>query len=68
MITKEKIKLCAKNIVKCVNLKKKGESVLIKGGIYSQELLEEIALEVFRNGGLPLITSTSGIKKGGFQK
>ena len=59
MIDKQKIQLCAQNIVKCVNLKKKGASVLIKGGFYSQELLEEIALEVFRNNGRPIITSTT---------
>jgi len=55
----EKIKLCAKNIVKAINIQKKGENVLIKGGIYSQDLLEEIALEVYRNNGIPVIISNS---------
>ncbi len=59
MVEKEKIKLCAKNIVKAINIKNKGENVLIRGGVYSQDLLEEIALEVYRNDGIPIITSTS---------
>ncbi len=59
MITKEKIKLCAENITKSVNIKKEGEFVLIKGAIYCQELLEEIGLCVFRKGGIPHITAIS---------
>ncbi|HEY0089540.1 MAG TPA: aminopeptidase [Candidatus Lokiarchaeia archaeon] len=58
MIEKSKINLCAENIVKCVNVKE-GECVYIKGGIYCQELLEEIALNVLRKGGLPHLTSSS---------
>jgi len=59
MVEKEKIKLCAKNIVNFINIKKKGENVLIKGGIYSQDLLEEIALNVYRKNGIPVIISNS---------
>lgn len=59
MVDKEKIKLCAKNIVNSINIQKKGENVLIRGGVYSQDLLEEIALEIYRNDGIPIITSTS---------
>ncbi|MFX1287275.1 MAG: aminopeptidase [Promethearchaeota archaeon] len=59
MVEREKIKLCAKNIVNAINIQKKGENVLIKGGLYSQDLLEEIALEIYRNNGIPLITSNS---------
>lgn len=59
MVDIEKIKLCAKNIVNAINIQKKGENVLVRGGIYSQDLLEEIALEVYRQNGLPVITSTS---------
>ena len=59
MVDKEKIKLCAKNIVNAVNIQNKGENVLIRGGVYSQDLLEEIALEVYRNDGIPVITSLS---------
>ncbi|MFW9829164.1 MAG: aminopeptidase [Candidatus Thorarchaeota archaeon] len=59
MITKQKIKLCAENITNSINIKKEGEFVLIKGGFYCHELLEEIALNVFRQGGIPLINSVS---------
>lgn len=59
MVEKEKIKLCAKNIVNAINIQNKGENVLIRGGVYSQDLLEEIALEIYRNDGIPIITSVS---------
>jgi aminopeptidase len=59
MVELEKIKLCAKNIVKAINIQRKGENILVKGGTYSQDLLEEIALEVYRNNGIPIIISTS---------
>jgi len=59
MIDKKKIITCAQNIIKALNFKKEGECVFITGGIYSQELLEEIALEAYRKGGLPRISSTS---------
>ena len=59
MVDKDKIKLCAKNIVNAINIQKKGENVLVRGGVYSQDLLEEIALEVYRNNGIPVITSNS---------
>ena len=58
VITEEKIKSCAKNIVKSVKVQK-GQCVFIRGGIYCQELLEEIALNVLRNGAHPFINSTS---------
>ncbi|MFW9820505.1 MAG: aminopeptidase [Candidatus Thorarchaeota archaeon] len=59
MITKEKIRLCAENITKSVNIKKQGELILIKGATYCQELLEEIGLSVLRKGGIPHITAVS---------
>ena len=59
MIDKKKIITCAQNIIRALNFKKEGECVFITGGIYSQELLEEIALEAYRKGGLPRISSTS---------
>ncbi|NHJ20705.1 MAG: aminopeptidase [Candidatus Lokiarchaeota archaeon] len=59
MVDKEKIMLCAKNIVNAINIQNIGENVLVKGGIYCQDLLEEIALEVYRNDGIPVITSNS---------
>jgi aminopeptidase len=59
MIDKEKIKLCAENITNFINMKKEGEYILIKGGFYAHQLLEEIGLSVLRKGGIPHITSTS---------
>ncbi|MHA1912991.1 MAG: aminopeptidase [Promethearchaeota archaeon] len=59
MIDKKRIKLCAKNIARSINIQREGECVLIKGGVYSHELLEEIALSVLRMGGIPHITATS---------
>jgi len=59
MISKKKIKLCAENIVKSINIKEDGEFVLVKGSFYSYELLEEIALNVLRQGGIPHVTYTS---------
>lgn len=59
MIDKEKTKLCAENIANSINMKKEGEYILIKGGFYAHQLLEEIALSILRKGGIPHITSTS---------
>jgi len=59
MITKEKIKSCAENIAKSINIKKEGECILISGGLYCHDLLEEIGLCVYRKGGIPHITSIS---------
>ncbi|MFW9947940.1 MAG: aminopeptidase [Candidatus Odinarchaeota archaeon] len=59
MITKEQIKLCAENIARSINIKKKGECVFINGGLYSQELLEEIGLNILRQEGVPFISYTS---------
>jgi aminopeptidase len=53
MVAKEKIKSCAENIATFINIQKEGETVLVKGGLYSNELLEEIALSIFRKGGIP---------------
>ena len=55
MITKDQIKLCAENISKSINMKKDGEFVLIRGGDYSKELLEEIGLAIYRKGGIPFV-------------
>jgi aminopeptidase len=59
MIDKSKIISCAENIVNSINMRKEGENVLVKGGFYAHELLEEIGLTVLRKGGIPHITSTS---------
>ena len=58
MIDKKKINACAENIVKCVKVSE-NDCVYIRGGIYCQELLEEVALSVLRKGGLPHISSSS---------
>ena len=59
MVDKNKIFLCAKNIVNAINIQRKGENILVKGGTYSQDLLEEIALNIYRNNGIPVIISNS---------
>jgi aminopeptidase len=59
MVELEKIKLCAKNIVNAINIQRKGENILVKGGTYSQDLLEEIALNIYRNNGIPVVISNS---------
>jgi aminopeptidase len=59
MVDKQKMKLCAENIAKSINIKNEGEQILIKGGFYCHDLLEEIGLSVLRKGGIPHITSTS---------
>ncbi|MBY8991119.1 MAG: aminopeptidase [Candidatus Lokiarchaeota archaeon] len=59
MIDKQKIKSCAENITRSINIKKDGEFVYIKGNTFSQDLLEEIGLSVLRKGGIPHINATS---------
>lgn len=59
MIDKQKIKSCAENIARSINIQKEGEFVYIKGNTFSQELLEEIGLSVLRKGGIPHISATS---------
>ncbi|MFX1366681.1 MAG: aminopeptidase [Promethearchaeota archaeon] len=59
MIPKEKIKLCAENIVKGINIKKENEFILIKGGLYCYDLLDEIGVSVLRKGGNPHISPIS---------
>ncbi len=59
MITKEQIRLCAENITKSINMKNEGEFIYIKGNTFSQELLEEIGLCVYRKGGIPFISAIS---------
>ena len=58
-INEKKIKLCAENITKSINMKKEGEFILIRGAHYCQDLLEEIGLCVLRKGGIPHIYSVS---------
>jgi aminopeptidase len=49
---------CAKNMVDTCNVKR-GDSVAVRGGVHAQGLLEEISLQCFRKGAVPLIMSTS---------
>jgi aminopeptidase len=58
MVSKMKIKKIAKIVVKCINLKK-GENVLIRGNNYFQNIIEEISLEIAKNGGIPFISIQS---------
>ena len=58
MITREKIVKCADSIVTGMNLKR-GEAVVIRGGIHIQELLEEIGLHCYKKGAHPLIMATT---------
>ena len=51
MIDKKKMDSCAENIVKCVSVGE-DDCVYIRGGIYSLELLEEIALPYRFNNNL----------------
>ncbi|MHA2005992.1 MAG: aminopeptidase [Promethearchaeota archaeon] len=59
MIDRSKIRLCAENITRSINISKEGENIFIKGGFYAHDLLEEIGLSVLRKGGIPHISSTS---------
>jgi aminopeptidase len=59
MVDKEKVKLCAENIAKSIHMVNEGENIFIRGGLYSQDLLEEIGLCIYRNGGVPFISYTS---------
>jgi len=52
------IESTAKNIVVTSNLRK-GDSVAVMGGAHALELLEEISLECYRNGAIPMMVVTS---------
>lgn len=58
MITDEKIKGCAKSITEGMNLKK-GDAVLIRGGTYAQNLLEEIGILCYKKGAQPIVMATT---------
>ena len=49
---------CAVAVVDGMNLKR-GEAVLILGGVHAQPFLEEIALLCFKRGAIPFISATS---------
>ncbi|TFF63600.1 MAG: aminopeptidase [Promethearchaeota archaeon] len=58
MIDDKDYKICAENIVKAANISP-GEFVFVRGGVYSQRLLEEIAINVYRKEAIPFINSTT---------
>ena len=58
MITRDKIVKCAEAIVNGMNLKK-GEAVIIRGGVHAQELLEEIGILCYKKGAQPMIMAVS---------
>lgn len=49
---------CAKSMVETCNVAR-GECVLVRGGTHTQDLLEEISLECYRRGAVPVLTATS---------
>ncbi len=55
---RRKTRDCARNMVDACNVKR-GDSIVIRGGAYAQELLEEISLQCLRKGAVPLILFTS---------
>lgn len=57
-ISKNSIASCARNIVRTSNLSR-GDAVVIMGGVHTTQLLERIALEVYKVGAVPMITATS---------
>ena len=58
MITRDKIVKCAEAIVNGMNLKR-GEAVIIRGGVHAQELLEEIGILCYKKGAQPMIMAVS---------
>lgn len=57
-ITDKKMAECAKRMVETCNVKK-GEGVVVRGGVHTQQLLEEIALECYKRGATPTVVATS---------
>ncbi len=55
---RRQVRDCAKNMVDTCNVKR-GDSVVVRGGAYAQELLEEISLQCLREGAVPLMMFTS---------
>jgi len=58
LVTKDKIAKCAEAIVNGTSIKK-GEAVIIRGGVHAQELLEEIGILCYKRGAHPMIISLS---------
>ncbi|OGS56380.1 MAG: hypothetical protein A3K60_08570 [Euryarchaeota archaeon RBG_19FT_COMBO_56_21] len=59
MVLSEKaIEACAKSMIQTCNLKK-GDAVVVRGGIHAITLLEDIAMECYKKGAIPYIITTS---------
>jgi len=58
MITQENIEKCAKVVVSGMNLRR-GDAVIVQGGSYARELLEEIGVQCYMTGAHPLIIAPS---------
>jgi aminopeptidase len=56
--SRKNIVACAKSMTETCNIGR-GECVLVRGGVHTQELLEEISLECYRRGAVPILTATS---------
>lgn len=57
-LDQRKIAACARSMVRTCNLKK-GDAVIVRGGVHTQSLLEEVALECYRQGAIPSIVVDS---------
>lgn len=58
MISRNHLRLCARNIAACIN-PKKGECVYIRGNSCFQEIMEEVTLELLRKEALPFVSALS---------
>jgi len=58
MISRKIVSRCARSIVASMNLKP-GDNAIVQGGVHCQDLLEDIAYECYRAGGIPMIMSRS---------
>ncbi len=57
-MNEREIQTCAKSMVETSNLKK-GDAVIVRGGVHTMTLLEDIAIECYKKGALPYIITTS---------
>ncbi|HUU07668.1 MAG TPA: aminopeptidase, partial [Thermoplasmata archaeon] len=55
---RKQVRDCAKNMVDTCNVKR-GDSVVVRGGAHAQELLEEVSLQCYRKGAVPMMMYTS---------
>jgi len=57
-IGEKKIDACAKSMIQTCNLKK-GDAVIVRGGVHAMNLLENVAIESYKKGAIPYIITTS---------